>query len=291
MGRKSPRGSSGAGAHGRRALSSAGPGSGRKPSRSVQVYPRLEYHVTDSCSHPPGPQGAHRAAHTHAGGEGTLTAAAAALHLLHTPLHVCHVARLTCWTIPIPSFRSAPPQPPPPTLAGTTLHALLQGRARGLSSRPGCKPLEQWARPSEPSQSSLSCGHAHQHRPNPRPRLHCSGSTRSQTLAQLPHSTGQALGQGHLQVSTQGGPPARVTSNRSGSGKEGVGAKALPPEGTWLFSRRTGAHGGGRGYSDAPARAPHSHTTAGSRGQGLAVRPRASSSLLCSEEGSSHGGP
>ena len=48
MGRKSPRGSSGAGAHGRRALSSAGSGSGRKPSQSVQVYPRLGYHVTDS---------------------------------------------------------------------------------------------------------------------------------------------------------------------------------------------------------------------------------------------------
>lgn len=82
-----------------------------------------------------------------------------------------------------------------------------------------------------------------------------------------------------------------VTSNRSGSGKEGVRAKALPPEGTWLFSRRTGAQGGGKGYSDVPARAPHSHTTAGSRGQGLGVRPRASSSPLCSAEGSSHGRP
>lgn len=163
--------------------------------------------TSQTHSHPPGPQGVHRVAHTHAGGEGTLAAAAAALHLPHTPLHACHVVILTCWTIPIPSFLSAPPQPPPPTLEGTTLHALLQGPAGGLSSRPGCKPLAQWARPSEPSQSSLSPGHARQHHPNPGPRSQCSRSTRSQTLAQLPHGTGQALGQGHLQVSTQGGPP------------------------------------------------------------------------------------
>lgn len=172
------------------------------------------------------------------------------------------MARLTCWTIPIPCFLSTQPQAPPLTPAGTRLHILPQGRAGAIQAHQAASP---WltARPSEPSHSSLSRGHTRQHGPSrtaagpPGPRP-CTAPQVS------PGDTSRSAGrEAHT---------ARGTSNQRGSGKEVPDLRLHHQRGRG-FQQEEGRGAWWReGYSDSSPCTPLSRATAGSRGQGLGVR-------------------